>query len=324
MRTLRWYLWLVWPLLLCCTNEIFLPSPVTQIPEVLEELQKNHWNSTAAPGNLSSTQGKKRAINLTWDSVPGALRYDVYRSASPFGDYERFAHSADPSLTIGTTPGALFYFKVAAVSPQGETGEFSMTAQGTSLAQPQISDILEHGENGENQAVIYWYMNNADDSTYKQKVCYRVSAYEKGNPYEPVVEPVMAYGVFNAVISGLVANTPYEFQVEAWLDEEGEGAAELSLRMDAATARRTRPAAPVELTTVPGSQADRITLSWKLPETVDVLDEQGAYTPHALYFEVKRRTAVGGGGGGPFQPLPWSPCCGIRIWAWRPMNRGPR
>jgi hypothetical protein len=284
------YLWLVLAVLASCTNEVLLPPPYPQTPEAAEELQKTAWTPGAAPQNLTASQGRRRSIRLSWDSVPGVLRYDIYRSGSPQGDYEHFAHSGENSITLETAPGAQFYFKVAAVNAAGETGQPSAIVRGTSLALPQISDILEQEENGENSALLYWYMDNADDSSYKAKVCYRVSAFEPGNPLEPAVEPVMVYGEFSVLISGLRANTRYEFQVEAWLDEEGEAARELSQRMDAATARRTRPAAPLELGSLGGSQADRITLNWKLPEMVDVLDEtSGEYVSHGLYFEVKRR-----------------------------------
>jgi fibronectin type 3 domain-containing protein len=285
------YLALALAVLVSCTNEVLLPSPHTQIPELAAEQRKTVWNPGAAPQNLAASHGRRRSIRLSWDAVPGGvLRYDVYRSLSPLGDYEHFAHSVENSITVETAPGAQFYFKINAVNANGEAGQSSAIVWGTSLALPQISDILEQADNGENSAVVYWYMDNAEDSSYKARACYRVSAFEAENPLEPAVEPVMVYGELNAIISGLRANTRYEFQVEAWLDEEGEAAREISRRMDAATARRTRPAAPLELSSLGGSQADRITLSWKLPEMVDVLDEtSGEYLPHGLYFEIKRR-----------------------------------
>jgi hypothetical protein len=283
-----------------CTNEVFLPTPQTRNQSVIEELQRTTWNPQNKLTNLKASQGKWRTITLSWDPVPGATRYDIYKSATPFGQYNQVSFSLSNSVDLSVPSGSALYLKVAAVNSTGETGELSLYVHGASLARPQISGIVEPSAGMENSAKVYWYMDNAEESAYQDKVRYRVSAFEKDT--ETLKSQIEVKDVFNAIIGGLNASTFYEFEVAAWLEEEGEGLRETSSRMDAATALRTHPGVPEDLITVPGSEAASISLRFKLPEKVEVQvgetinpvtgKKEKVYEAHRLYFEIKRRKSI--------------------------------
>ncbi|MDR2258539.1 MAG: fibronectin type III domain-containing protein, partial [Treponema sp.] len=63
-----------------CVNQ-FLPEPrIIRTAVDSGDTQKNDWG---APQNVTITQGKKRAISLSWEPVEGAVRYNIYKSESP-------------------------------------------------------------------------------------------------------------------------------------------------------------------------------------------------------------------------------------------------
>jgi hypothetical protein len=288
-----------------CTNEVFLPTPQTRNQAVIDELQRTTWNPQNKLTNLKASQGKWRTITLTWDPVPGAVRYDVYKSDKPAGVYTPIDFSVDTSLDLSVAPGTDAYFKVAAVSAEEKLGELSLTVRGTSLAQPIISGIVEPEGAGAGQdaTVVYWFMNNIGASTYEGDVRYRVSAFE-GIGSNTLVSQVTVEGRCFVEVGGLKPLTPYDFQVEAWfIDEEAEpgkpapGKLETSGRMDKETARRISPTAPADLRTVPGGEAERITLYFTLPGKVDVLVDEiehadgtktKLFEERGLYFKILR------------------------------------
>ena len=72
--------------------------------------------------NVAST-GKPR---LTWDPVPGAVSYEIYRATSETGTYRRLYSTTGTSLTnTSATVGQTYYYKVRSVFGNGTKSDFS-------------------------------------------------------------------------------------------------------------------------------------------------------------------------------------------------------
>ena len=82
----------------------------------------------------SSASGKPM---LTWDAVPGAESYNVYRAESEDGPYTRInSTTATSYVNTGAKEGVTYYYKVTAVSASGES-EFSNIVSGQAKAELQ-------------------------------------------------------------------------------------------------------------------------------------------------------------------------------------------
>ena len=107
----------------------------------------------AAPANPSAQAVGQTEINLTWDTVPGATGYAVYRGTSSGGPYTKIATPTQNSYSdTGLTPGTTYYYQVAATDSSGEgtrTAEFSaataaqLPAPGNVTAQAQGPNSIQ-------------------------------------------------------------------------------------------------------------------------------------------------------------------------------------
>jgi fibronectin type 3 domain-containing protein len=77
---------------------------------------------------LSST-----SIRVSWDSIPNASSYTVYRSVARDGAYsDSIANTAGRSFThTGLSPSQTYYYKVAAINSCGKSGQSSYTSATT-------------------------------------------------------------------------------------------------------------------------------------------------------------------------------------------------
>ena len=250
--------------------------------------------SFGAPANLQSTQGGSREITLTWDPVKDAARYNVYRASTQFDTFVQVgeATSDKASYTMKVPAGADFYYRVTAVNYGGEESPFSSIVRGTALATPLISGIEGVEGKEDSDVTVYWYMGNVD--AYQDQVRYNVICYDsKGSELARVVVDGSRSDKTEAVIPNLTPNTDYQYKVEAYLIT-AQDKVEAGDPMDAATARRLRPNAPEELKVEQGQSKDGITLTFKLPELVDVALPGGLYEQKPLYFKIYRRKFVEG------------------------------
>lgn len=250
--------------------------------------------SFGAPANLQSTQGGYKEITLTWDPVKDAARYNVYRASTQFDTFVQVGEAASDkaSYTMKVPAGADFYYRVTAVNYGGEESPFSSIVRGTALATPLISGIEGVEGKEDSDVTVYWYMGNVD--AYQDQVRYNVICYDsKGFELARVVVDGSRSDKTEAVIPNLTPNTDYQYKVEAYLIT-AQDKVEAGDPMDAATARRLRPNAPEELKVEQGQSKDGITLTFKLPELVDVALPGGLYEQKPLYFKIYRRKFVEG------------------------------
>jgi hypothetical protein len=290
--------------LAACSNQMM---PDIQLIDRSVEKESAGGSEWGAPQNLAASQGKKRAITLSWDPVDTAVRYYIYKSESPLLDFVQCGETADDAaeFELKVSPGANMYYKVAALNKKNETSPQSVYVRGSSLAQPVIYDVMSSQEDP-NSAVVYWSMNNLEPDTYLDQVRYAVSCFENDLLKVRLLVDGAGMEEPRAVLPGLSANAEYLFQVEAYTAED-ESAVETSEKMTAETARRLNPAAPGNPETIAGGAPQSVTLSFELPERVDVLEKdldpvtgKREYVPHPLYFVVSRRAA---GSGAAFETL---------------------
>ena len=270
-------------LLSCSDNTV--PSPEM---EKIEESESGSRAVLSAPQNVTVSQGGKREINITWDEVSKASRYYIYASDSLFSEYELVGESTKNSFTYSPlVAGITKYLRICSVDYEGNLSSKTEPLVGTTLAQPIISDITTVSGKEDSALVVYWYMENAD--FYKDELEYTIicknsegKEVANSNVYASELEST------SFSLDDLKPSENYTYSVTAFLSSNPT-ASEVSLEVDAETARRLRPNPPEELAATEGTEKDTITVSFKLPEKVDVLVAAKTYVQYPLYFKIYRR-----------------------------------
>jgi len=265
-------------ILFSCDNQ-FLAGP--QLPSGSASAERG----IPAPDGLKASQGERRSITLTWNEEPKAKLYYIYNSENPLNTFARCGETNSTRFKFNVPPGSTLYYRVSSVSYDGTESIQSFYVRGTSLAQPVISDITGVTESS---SAVTWYMENVFEDSYKDKLLYTVYCYNGSVEVAQIALDGSVISENRAVFTGLAPNTRYEYQVEAYLRED-QSASEKSDKMDAATARRFRPGAPVDLSASRGTAVDSITLSFELPDMVDIALGENQYDPKPLYFVIFKR-----------------------------------
>jgi len=78
---------------------------------------------------------------VTWEAVPGAVKYEVYRATSKDGTYSWMYTTTDTSyVNTLAVAGNMYYYKVRAIGSSGTTSAFSTVVSRTcDCAQPTIT-----------------------------------------------------------------------------------------------------------------------------------------------------------------------------------------
>ncbi|MBR2539260.1 MAG: chitobiase/beta-hexosaminidase C-terminal domain-containing protein [Mogibacterium sp.] len=99
-----------------------------------------------------SVSAEYNQISLSWSEVPGAERYNVYRSVAG-GDYALCASVGTGTLTLSFTPvtaGTLYSFKVTAVgtAQDGSVFESNFSQAASIVAPSQVTPVIFNPEPG--------------------------------------------------------------------------------------------------------------------------------------------------------------------------------
>lgn len=243
------------------------------------------------PAEFAATQGGKREVSLTWKAVTGAARYKIFSADDEFSEMEQCADvkGTVTSVKLKEKAGALKYYSIQAVGFQNNDSAISAKAVGSTLAVPVITDI-EQTPDG-TKIIVSWWMDNCSIGTYKKSVMYEVTCTDDAG--KTVGKPVtVSDGSQSASFVGLQSDTKYLYQVSAYIKppqgaNANDIAKETSEKMDAKTARRLRPTAPIDFKAEQGTEEKAITLTFKLPPLVDLsVDGSGR---HPLYFKIWRK-----------------------------------
>ncbi|WP_305852491.1 rhamnogalacturonan lyase family protein [Gracilibacillus caseinilyticus] len=97
----------------------------------------------SAPGNLSVQDYDKREVTLAWDSVEGAISYNVYRAEKEDGEYQLIGTSDSASFTdkdvLTTVP---YYYQVKAVNGGGlSEASNTMESPSDTVLSKQMEDL---------------------------------------------------------------------------------------------------------------------------------------------------------------------------------------
>jgi len=242
-----------------------------------------------APEAVTASRGGRRSITLEWNEAPNAARYYIYKAATPLDPFERCGQTSETQITFnenndGIHAGETWYYRVSSVSYSGTESDKSPYVLGSSLAQPVITDIIEVTES---ESTVTWYMQNED--TYKSKLLFTVFCYKKGESSAAAQRALSREEIRENrwAFTGLAPNTNYEYVVEAYLND-AQSDTEKSFKMDKQTTKRYRPDRPKDLTASRGTAKNKIKLSFKLPDMVNIAgDDQNI--PRPLYFKISRR-----------------------------------
>jgi len=238
----------------------------------------------SAPENITASQGEIRKITLSWEPNPKAATYYIYSAKTPLDKFVRCGETNSTRFEHKVQAGSTLYYRVSSVSHDGKESDQSLLFfKGTSIDQPLISGITDITESS---AAVEWYMDN--DDAYRENLLYTVYCYNGATEVAQVGLVGKDITKNRAVFTGLAPNTEYEYMVEAYLNKDQDGS-EKSIRMNKATARRFRPGAPSKLSATCGKAKDRITLSFELPDMVDIALGDNSYDPKPLYFVIRKR-----------------------------------
>jgi len=238
-----------------------------------------------SPEGIKASQGEKRTITLSWNEEPNAVLYYIYQTDNPLNSFVRCGETISTEFKFNVPPGSTIYYRVSSVSFDGMESSKSSYVRGTSLAQPVISDITDITESA---SAVTWYMENVFDDSYKNDLLYTVYCFNGTAEIAQIALDGSVITENRAIFTGLSPNTRYEYQVEAYLRGD-QNAGEKSDKMDAATARRFRPGAPINLIASRGTAADKIILLFELPDMVDIAIGENLYDPKPVYFKIFKR-----------------------------------
>jgi len=238
-----------------------------------------------APDGLIATHGGYRSITLSWNPIPDAVLYYIYRADSPLETFKLCGETSTNQFRFTVKQGSTVYYKVSFVSQDGEESSISNFVKGTSLAQPVISDIADTTESS---AVVTWYMGNVANDTYKNNLLYTVYCYNGSAVVGQISLNGSDLGENKAQFDNLSPNTKYDYQVEAYLRSD-QNSIEKSDKVDAATARRMRPGKPGKLKAARGTAKNKIEVSFELPDMVDIALGDNQYEPKPVYFVISKR-----------------------------------
>ena len=224
----------------------------------------------AKPVNVKVTATATGALTISWDAVPGAGSYKVWRYISA-NEKTLVGETSDCSITeTGRTVGSSATYCVTALTPD-QSGESVVSAavQGTSESIPAKPTNLTSSPHTSHSQLLSW-------DAMPGAALYRISIHKNGAYSEIGTTAENHY-----VVSELNTGTEYYFRVIA----ETEDHASQSLPADLKSATESVPAKPVNVS-VTATATGALTISW------DAVPGAGSYKVWR-YTSSTEKTLVG-------------------------------
>ena len=174
------------------------------------------------PTGFSVVSENSNAMRLTWNAVPGATSYNVYRSLTADGSYSKIHTTTGTSYTnvlvstgVKLVPGCMYYYKLCAVA--GASGQEVYSDETT-----PIGRRLLPAEPVLNSATAAAY----DSATLKWEavtnaVGYKLYYSTAENGAYTLAKTVVGINTTTGVINGLTTGTEYYFKVRAYVSYNG-------------------------------------------------------------------------------------------------------
>lgn len=178
-------------------------------------------NNAATPANVTATADSDSRILLSWDAVPSAAGYYVFRAegAAPLQYIGTVSAPATELLSTGLTAGTQYSFAVATVMPDGTesagmSSPVSASTLGATVAPAPTG--LTAAAVSDSRIELAW-------SAVAGAVKYYVMRSDAGGPFTyvtSIVDPTTAYDA-----ADLAAETQYAFEIIAVMADGTESAA---------------------------------------------------------------------------------------------------
>jgi len=157
---------------------------------------------TVAPTGLKVTGVTQTTVSLSWNAVPGAASYRVYRS----GASTNVGSSTAPSIRIdGLQPATSYTFHVTAFSASASAGPTSANVTGKTTgytlakpATPTVASITKNSAKVSTRAVAHadgyrWYINGVAHGYSESPTGYTVSGLAANHSYTVSVAADLAH-----------------------------------------------------------------------------------------------------------------------------------
>lgn len=171
----------------------------------------------SGPTALSASNITHESVTLHWDSVPGAVAYQLYRARSAAGPFVAIHKGEGTSfLDAGLTSATDYYYKVSSIDGSDESASSAAVHARTTIPFPGNPSNLKLQKMNSFSAEFRW-SPGTNATSYK---LYR--ATQPGGPYtpsDPVNQP--NYIGTTAIDSALRAQKTYYFVVTS-VNERGE------------------------------------------------------------------------------------------------------
>ena len=213
----------------------------------------------AAPSGLAASASGDGEIRVTWNEVPGADQYTVYRLRGDLNANVPVGTSTGASYTVeGLSGGTTYYFRVTASKSAGTFALESARSAYVSckaVVKPAVPQNVTASATAENTITVRWSLvKNAT----QYNVYHRVGDAASFTYYKTVFASAQTPDAY--VDTGLTADTAYAYKVVAVTKEAGLTLTSAQSAAASAVAIAT-PAALQDLTAAPTGDGE-ISLSW--------------------------------------------------------------
>ncbi len=285
-----------------CENMTTLPAP-TMTATASKTLYAPAWpEQTDDNGNpiagltygeryYTVSQGLKRKISLSWNSVEIAKYYEIYAAQNINDTFVKVGESLKAEFDDSVSSGQTYYYKVRAVNSKGQFSEFSSIVKGTSLATPAITDIAIT----DTSATVFWYMGNVSLDSYAKNLVYEIHAFKDS---EEKVVTIEAWDKANQRVIGeyefenLSGNSEYMFRVDAYIKAD-TSQVESSPKVNQKTLALYKPVSP-EFTASQGESIKNVKLIITLPTQVQVQENKDTEYDSPICFRIQRKNSEKG------------------------------
>ncbi|WP_431091182.1 S-layer homology domain-containing protein [Paenibacillus sp. 8b26] len=213
---------------------------------------KPHINPPAAPTGLTATASNGQ-VELSWNSVAGAVTYDVYKGTT-LGSYESTPVATVSGATYsytetGLTNGVTYFFVVKASNAGGNSDSSNEASATPQVPVPGVPVLLP-ATSGDSRVSLTW--NPMIDSTG-----YKIFKSTTSGAYGSE-ETTVSGSVYSYDVTGLANGTTYYFVVQA-TNPAGESAAS----NEVSETPKTVPSSPTDVTVTAGDK--QTTVSFNTP-----------------------------------------------------------
>lgn len=138
-------------------------SDATYVGKMSETVYNNEY-LVAPTGVNASYDPSTGQATITWDKVPGADRYEVYRATSENGTYATiYSNTGTRFVTSNMSAGGTYYFKIKAINDDNAAGNSPFSAVVAVTASDLGTPVVSSGIDSQGRIMLTWeYIQGAD------------------------------------------------------------------------------------------------------------------------------------------------------------------